>query len=107
MPRRCSSTIVTMTTGMSARDGSPFNAASTVQPSISGIMMSRVIAAGRSARLLQPVDPVRRGLDDEARGREMRGDQLARRRIVVDHQNGAAGAVLRRNGGLRRARRSD
>src|SRR5215472_17629884 len=50
MPRRCSSTIVTMTTGMSASAGSPFNAARTVHPSTSGIMMSRVTAAGRSSR---------------------------------------------------------
>src|SRR5262249_24161664 len=46
MPCRRSSTIVAMTVGMSASSGSPRNAARTVQPSISGIITSSVIAIG-------------------------------------------------------------
>ncbi len=46
IPCRRSSTMVAMTTGISASAGSPRNADRTVQPSMSGIMTSRVIAIG-------------------------------------------------------------
>src|SRR6516225_9956318 len=49
MPRRYSSTIVIMMTGMSASSGSCRKAANTDQPSRSGIITSSVIAVGRNS----------------------------------------------------------
>src|SRR6266498_2002042 len=59
MPRRCSSTIVIMMTGISASSGSCRSAANTDQPSRSGIMTSSVIAVGRnSLASLSPAAPL-------------------------------------------------
>src|SRR5262249_5413426 len=57
-PRRCSSRIVIMMTGISARSASCRSAASTDQPSRSGIITSSVIAIGRrSLASFSPSNP--------------------------------------------------
>ena len=55
-------------------------------------------------RLNRYSNSVRRGLDGKAVAGEMCRDQLARGRVVVDHQNGAARALVCRRTGLGCAR---
>jgi hypothetical protein len=106
MPRRCSSTIVTMTTRdvgecrVALQSGEHGPAVDIGHHDVEGDRRGP-----QRPRQLQPVDAVRRGLDGKAAFDEVRRDQLARRRVIVDHQDGAAGAVPCRDGGTWRARR--
>src|SRR5213079_230611 len=91
MPRRCSSRMVTMITGISASCGSCRSAAITDQPSRSGIMTSSVIASGLSSRAPDAFKAPGGGFDRKAPVHQLLGDQLARGRVIVDPQD-AVGA---------------
>ena len=88
MPRRFSSTMLTMITGVSASSASWRSAASTDQPSRSGIMTSSVIAIGRSslASLIpsRPPSAVATAKPSDLRCSVM---QVARGGVVVDDQH--------------------
>ena len=98
-----------MITGISASSASCRSAASTDQPSRSGIITSRVMAIGRSSLAsFKPSKPPAGSDDGKPFGLQMMADQLARGRIVVDDQDavraGRPGGGRAPGSGYRRCR---
>ena len=91
-----SSTIVSMTTGMSASSGSALSAVSTAQPSMPGIITSSVIDVGlQFARQLQAFLAARAPSQrDSLLLRQEACQQVAHRGVVVDDQHHVASRAM-------------
>ena len=89
---------MTITTGnVRESSGSALSVASTAQPSMPGIMTSRVMAAGRTrARQRETLLARGRGDDPEAFLREEARQQVVDDGIVVDHEHRALRGTVRR-----------